>query len=88
MHEHVVEPACCRTAIPLDQVGIAKGIRRIVGLTRGQAEAAQERAKAFEQELEKAEKMDDLALDAAVRRVRPAKLLLYSMQRWTTCGRR
>lgn len=48
------------------QTGIAKGVRRIVAVTRGLAQAAVERAKAFEQQLDVADGINDLSLDAMV----------------------
>lgn len=50
------------------QSGIAKGVRRIVAVTRDLATAAQERAKAFEAQLDAADKVEGLALDTEVRR--------------------
>ncbi len=41
-------------------------MRRIVGVTRGQAHAAVERAKAFEQQLDAADVVEDLSLDTLV----------------------
>lgn len=48
------------------QTGIAKGVRRIVAVTRGLAHAAVERAKAFEQQLDVADGINDLSLDTMV----------------------
>ena len=50
-------------------MGIAKGVRRIVAVTRGLAHAARERAKAFKQQLDKADAIDDITLDATVRKL-------------------
>ena len=49
------------------KAGIAKGVRRIVGVTRGLAHAAVERAKAFELQLDAADGIEDLSLDTMVR---------------------
>lgn len=51
------------------QAGIAKGVRRIVGVTRGLAHAAVERAKAFEQQLDAADGIEDLSLDTLVKNI-------------------
>ncbi|CAM9762323.1 unnamed protein product [Scytosiphon promiscuus] len=53
----------------LEEAGIAKGVRRIVGVTRVLAHAAIERAKVFEQQLDAADGIEDISLDAAVRRL-------------------
>lgn len=49
-----------------DQGGIAKGVRRIVAVTRGMAHAANGRARAFEQQLAAADAINDISLDALV----------------------
>lgn len=48
------------------QAGIAKGVRRIVAVTRGLALAAVERAKTFEQQLDVADGIEDISLDTTV----------------------
>ncbi|CAM9233963.1 unnamed protein product [Hapterophycus canaliculatus] len=53
----------------LEEAGIAKGVRRIVGVTRAPAHAAVERAKVFEEQLDAADGIEDVSLDAAVRRL-------------------
>lgn len=50
----------------LTQVGIAKGVRRIVGVTRALAHGAVQRAQAFDKQLDAADQIEDLALDATV----------------------
>lgn len=47
-------------------MGIAKGVRRIVAVTRGLAHVAREKAKAFEEQLDKADTIDDITLDGTV----------------------
>ncbi|CAM9448574.1 unnamed protein product [Ascophyllum nodosum] len=53
----------------LEEGGIAKGVRRIVAVTRGMAHAANDRARSFEQQLAEADAINDLSLDAVVRRL-------------------
>lgn len=48
-------------------MGIAKGVRRIVAVTRGLGQAAREKAKAFEEQLDKADGIDGITLDGTVR---------------------
>lgn len=56
----VIFVSCC------EQEGIAKGVRRIVGVTRGMALSAIERSRAFEAQLDSADGIEGLALDAEV----------------------
>eukprot|EP00752_Nemacystus_decipiens_P009413 g8416.t1 len=53
----------------LEETGIAKGVRRIVAVTRGLARAAVERSKSFEQQVDAADGIDDISLDTTVRRL-------------------
>ncbi|CAM9768219.1 unnamed protein product, partial [Sphacelaria rigidula] len=49
-----------------EQEGIAKGVRRIVGVTRRLALEAMERSKAFAAQLDVADGIEGLALDTEV----------------------
>ncbi|CAN0286412.1 unnamed protein product [Pylaiella littoralis] len=66
---HLSNTQEAETFVILQEEGIAKGVRRIVGVTRGLAHAAAERAKAFEQQLDVVDGINDLSLDATVRRL-------------------
>ncbi|CAM9105783.1 unnamed protein product [Ectocarpus sp. 13 AM-2016] len=66
---HLSNTQEAETFVILEEAGIAKGVRRIVAVTRGLALAAVERAKAFEQQLDVADGIEDISLDTTVRRL-------------------
>ncbi|CAB1118771.1 unnamed protein product [Ectocarpus sp. CCAP 1310/34] len=66
---HLSNTQEAETFVILEEAGIAKGVRRIVAVTRGLALAAVERAKAFEQQLDVADGIEDISLDTKVRRL-------------------
>lgn len=66
---HLSNTSEAETFVILEEVGIAKGVRRIVAVTRGLAHVAREKAKAFEEQLDKADTIDDITLDGTVRRL-------------------
>ncbi|CAM9883503.1 unnamed protein product [Discosporangium mesarthrocarpum] len=53
----------------LEEVGVAKGIRRIVGVTKEMADKAQQTADAFEAQLKAAGAIEDITLDTEAKRL-------------------